>query len=79
MEDLPHPTPPPLPVQGSVLQGFFPGLGCQGPMQIVTYGPDLLAVNRPEVPPTPARVVLVCWSGSRNSEEHFTDWITGLL
>lgn len=60
--DHPHPNPPPLPVKGSVLQGFFPRPWIP-PVQIVTYDPDLLAVNRPEVPTNPCsgRLGLLEW------------------
>ena len=47
------PLPTLLPVRAQSYKSSSPGLGCQGPVKVVTYDPDLLAVNRPEVPTNP--------------------------
>lgn len=47
------PLPTLLPVRAQSYKSSSPGLGCQGPVKVVTYDPDLLAVNRLEVPTNP--------------------------
>lgn len=52
-QTTPTPSYPHSRLRAQSYKASSPGLGCQGPVQIVTYDPDLLAVNRPEVPTNP--------------------------
>lgn len=59
----PTPPHPHSQLRAQFYKASSPGLGCQGPVQIVSYGPDLLAVNRPEFPTNPCsgRLGLLEW------------------